>query len=158
MNKDTSIAPKERINIQYKATTDDKMEDKELPLKLLIVGDFGSYGEGSILEERKVVGVNKHNLDDVMKALGVSIELPAVISGGATSEPVTQLSVESLKDFEPDNLVQKIPEISHLLELRKALMVLKGPMGNIPEFRRALEQIIKEKSSREHFKRELFAD
>ena len=155
MSKDTSIAPKERINIQYKATADDHMEEKELPLKILVVGDFGSYGSTDTIEERKVVGVNKQNLDDVMKSIGVHISIPTIEGGFSKTKDNVTLNMASIKDFEPDQLVHNIPEISNLLELRKALMVLKGPMGNIPEFRRKLEEIIKGKHSRENFKKEL---
>lgn len=155
MSKEGAIAPKERINIQYKAVSDDQFEEKELPLKLLILGDFGDFQSNQTLESRTVVGVNKSNLDDVMKAANVRVNMPNLIENDALNTSDVTLVMESLKDFEPDNLVYKIPQIKDLLELRSALVILKGPMGNIPEFRKALERIIKEKSSRDRFKNEL---
>ena len=37
---DGSVAPKERVNIVYKSTTGDQSEDVELPLKMLMIGDY----------------------------------------------------------------------------------------------------------------------
>ncbi|WP_416831095.1 type VI secretion system contractile sheath small subunit, partial [Helicobacter ganmani] len=36
-----------------------------------------------------------------------------------------------------------------LLQLREALMALKGPMGNIPNFRKAVLEALKNKDTRE---------
>ena len=37
---DGSVAPRERVNIQYKSATGDAEEQKELPLKMLMIGDW----------------------------------------------------------------------------------------------------------------------
>ena len=41
------------------------------------------------------------------------------------------LKIESMADFSPDNIAKQVPELNKLLELREALLALKGPMGNI---------------------------
>lgn len=40
MAKQGSVAPKERINIRYVPATGGEQEEVELPLKLLVTGDF----------------------------------------------------------------------------------------------------------------------
>ena len=40
MAKEGSVAPKERINVTFKPALGDVKEEIELPLKLLVVGDF----------------------------------------------------------------------------------------------------------------------
>ena len=40
MAKEGSVAPKERVNIVYRPATGDAKEEIELPLKLLVIGDF----------------------------------------------------------------------------------------------------------------------
>ena len=40
MAKEGSVAPKERVNIMYKPATGDAKEEVELPLKLLMLGDY----------------------------------------------------------------------------------------------------------------------
>ncbi|HOI17073.1 MAG TPA: type VI secretion system contractile sheath small subunit [Geobacteraceae bacterium] len=41
-----------------------------------------------------------------------------------------------------------MPELKRLLELRDALRALKGPLSNVPEFRRKIQQLIKDDEAR----------
>ena len=52
MAKEGSVAPKERINITYKPATGDAVEDVELPLKMLFIGDYSGKPDPRPLEER----------------------------------------------------------------------------------------------------------
>ena len=65
MAKESSVAPKERVNIVYKPATGDAKEEKELPLKLLMLGDYTLREEETLLEDRKPISVDKDNFDDV---------------------------------------------------------------------------------------------
>ncbi len=40
MATDGSVAPKERVNIVYRPATGDAQAEVELPLKLLVMGDY----------------------------------------------------------------------------------------------------------------------
>ncbi len=40
MASEGSVAPKERVNIVYKTDTGGAQQEKELPLKMLVMGDF----------------------------------------------------------------------------------------------------------------------
>lgn len=51
-SKPGSVAPQERINIKYVPATGDQQAEIELPLKLLVTGDFKGHGEEQALEER----------------------------------------------------------------------------------------------------------
>ncbi|PVF10342.1 type VI secretion system contractile sheath small subunit, partial [Yersinia pestis] len=44
-NKQSSVAPKERINIKYVPNTGDQVAEIELPLNLLVVGDLKGVRE-----------------------------------------------------------------------------------------------------------------
>ena len=48
-----------------------------------------------------------------------------------------------------------MPELKKLLELREALTSLKGPLSNIPDFRKKLQELIKDDSTRERVLKEL---
>ncbi|WP_235501625.1 type VI secretion system contractile sheath small subunit, partial [Trabulsiella odontotermitis] len=50
MSKDSSVAPKERINIKYVPNTGDQIAEIELPLNLFVVGDMKGVREDSSLE------------------------------------------------------------------------------------------------------------
>ncbi|EAK2264583.1 type VI secretion system contractile sheath small subunit, partial [Campylobacter jejuni] len=65
---DGSYAPKERINITYKAKTNGQNEDVELPLKLMVMANLKGKNE-TPLEEREILQINKINFDQVMRKL-----------------------------------------------------------------------------------------
>ena len=66
MATEGSVAPKERVNIVYKTDTGGKSEEKELPLKLLVAGDYTQRPDATPLESRKPVNINKDNFNDVL--------------------------------------------------------------------------------------------
>ncbi|MBT0606221.1 type VI secretion system contractile sheath small subunit, partial [Campylobacter lari] len=69
--------------------------------------------------------------------------------GGDAEELDINLKISSMKDFSPDNIVQQVPELNKLMRLREALMALKGPMGNIPNFRKAVLDALKNEKTKE---------
>ena len=65
------------------------------------------------------------------------------------------LRVSAMKDFNPASLVEQIPELKKLMELRDALVALKGPLGNAPSFRKAIEGVLADDVSRARILSEL---
>lgn len=158
MAKQGSVAPKERITIRYVPATGAEQEEVELPLKLLITGDFKGHEEDTALEDRIAVNINKDNFDNVMSELelGMTLEVPARLEEGAEGSTLrVDLKFDSMDDFNPDAIARQVPELNKLLELREALAALKGPMGNIPAFRRQLQALLGDDASRETLAREL---
>ncbi|HEU5399322.1 MAG TPA: type VI secretion system contractile sheath small subunit, partial [Gammaproteobacteria bacterium] len=68
------------------------------------------------------------------------------------------LKINSFKDFSPDRVAEQVPELKQLLELRKNLMALKGPLGNVPAFRRAIQDLLKDDATRAAVMKELGID
>ncbi len=66
MAKEGSVAPKERINITFKPAIAGAQEEIELPLKLLVLGDFTQRVDERKLENRKAISIDKNNFNDVM--------------------------------------------------------------------------------------------
>lgn len=150
MANDGSVAPKERVNIVYKPATGDAQAEVELPLKLTVLGDFTNRPDDRPLEERAPISVNKDNFNDVLKAQEVKLDM--VVENKLTNEeeatiPVS-LSFASMKDFEPDSIAQQVPELAELLKLRESLKALKGPLSNIPDFRKKLQEVVKDDATR----------
>ncbi|EAJ5678781.1 type VI secretion system contractile sheath small subunit [Campylobacter sp. CNRCH_2016_3089] len=146
---DGSSAPKERINITYKAKTNGQNAEIELPLKLMIMANLTGKNEQN-LEDREVVSINKINFNQVMQKLDIKTQFNVKNTlGGGAEELDINLKISSMKDFSPDNIVQQVPELNKLMRLREALMALKGPMGNIPNFRKAVLDALKNEKTKE---------
>ncbi len=157
MAKEGSVAPKERVNIIYRPATGDAKEEVELPLKTLVVGDFTLRDDETPVEDRKPINVDKDNLNDVLEAQ--NIELKTQVKNTLSDDPEAQLNLDmdfkSMKDFDPDAIIQKVPELKKLLELRDALKALKGPLGNVPNFRKRIQELVQDEGARARLLKEL---
>ena len=157
MAKEASVAPKERVNIVYRPATGNVQEDVELPLKLKILGDFTLQTDERMVEDRAPISVDKDNFNDVMKSQGLSIN--TVVANKLSDDPDAQLPVNlsfsTLKDFEPDAIVQRVPELAKLMDLREMLKALKGPLANVPEFRKKLQELVGDEDARAKVLQEL---
>jgi len=161
MASDPSVAPKERVNIRYRPATGDAKEDVELPHKLLMLDDFTGRADDTPIAERKRVDVNKDTFNEVMRSqnLTLNFKVPNKLAEDPDAgELSVSLKINTLKDFEPEQVAQQVPEMQALLELRKALTALKGPVGNIPAFRKALERILADPDKRAQILREIGGD
>lgn len=160
MAKEGTVAPKERVNIVYRPATGDAKEEVELPLKLLVVGDFTSREDDSMVEDREPVNIDKDNFNEVMKGQNLKLEVNVAnkLSDDPDSEMSVSLKFDSIKDFDPEAIARNTPELKKLLELREAMQALKGPMSNRPEFRKKIQEIIKDEAAREKLLKELNLD
>ena len=161
MSKNSSIAPKERINVTFKPATGGAMEEIELPLKLMVMGDFFKNHDARRLLDRKPVSVNKNNFEDVMAKQSLSLDLSVpnrLTDDEEASDLPVNLKFGKLRDFEPEGVARQIPELNQLLELRESLVSLKGPLGNIPAFRKIIEATLTDSDQRDKVIKELGLD
>jgi len=151
MSTEGSVAPKERINITFKPATGGAEEQVELPLKLLVIGDFTQRPDARPVEDRAPINIDADTFFDVMKAqnLALSMTVPNKLDAANPDGMLAiNLKFKSLDDFTPDNIVSNVPELTKLLELRGALKALKGPLGNLPDFRNKLQSLVTDPISR----------
>lgn len=158
MPKEGSVAPKERVNIVYKSHVGDAQEEVELPFRFLVVGDFTGKESDAPIEQRQLVGVDKDNFNKVLKEQNVSLDasVPNALSDGDENEEMpVSLKFENMKDFSPDAVCQQVPELKSLVDLRDALTMLKGPLGNMPAFRKQLQKLMDDPATQERILSEL---
>ena len=72
MSSQGSVAPKERVNIVYRPATGDAQAEVELPLKLLVLGDYTLRNDDTPIEDLKPINVDKDNFNDVLKGQNLS--------------------------------------------------------------------------------------
>ena len=159
MASEGSVAPKERVNIVYSSDTGGAQEQVELPLKQLVIGDFTLREDDTPVEDLKPIRIDKDNFTDVLKGQNLSLQLavPNHLAENAPEDeqiPVS-LTFQSIRDFEPDAIVAQVPELQQLIALRDSLKALKGPMGNLSEFRKQLQALMNDDGARERLLSEL---
>lgn len=159
MAKDSTVAPKERVNILYKSEVGGAQEEVELPLNILVMGEYNENvpDDEKTLEDRKTISVDKANFDDVLakQNLQVKVAVPDKLSGEKDAQLNVSLNIKNLNDFGPEAVVQQVPELKQILELRSALTALKGPLGNVPAFRKKLQALLGDESNRAKLMAEL---
>jgi len=159
MAKDSTVAPKERVNILYKSEVGGAQEEVELPFNVLVMGEYNENipEDEKTLEDRKTISVDKDNFNEVLakQKLKVNVAVADKLSGEKDAQLNVELNIKSLNDFGPEAIVQQVPELKKLLELRSALTALKGPLGNVPAFRKKLQALLGDESTRAKLMAEL---
>ncbi len=157
MKNDGSVAPKERVNIVYKSDVGDIEEMVEIPLKLMVLGDFTLRADEQPVEKRKPINIDNRNFDDVMRGQNLSMDLEVADKlTGKKDKPISvTLKFDSMEDFKPDNIAAQVPEIKKNVDLRQALLAVKGPLGNMPALRKSIQKIMDNDKERANLIKEL---
>ena len=160
MANDGSVAPKERVNIKYSPSTGDVKEEVELPFKVMVMGDFTQQEDDRPVEERKTININKDNFNEVLSKhdLNINFTVDDKLSNEEGSELSVNLKFNNIRDFEPESVIRQIPELNKLLELREALVALKGPLGNLPAFRKEIQAVLQDSEKKQQLMSELQVD
>ena len=149
--------PRARVNIALDLETGGAAVKKELPLKLLVMGDFSSgKGEGD-LSERQRINITGNNLEQVMADMApeAKFSVPNRISEDPDSEIRVDLQFKKFKDFHPEQVAAQIPEISSLLAMRNLLKDLKSNLLDNSALRKEVERIMQSDADLNSLKDEL---
>lgn len=148
--------PKARINLSLDVETGGAKKKVELPLKLLVMGDFSSGKGKGRLAERERVGITKNNFEAVLKDLSpeASLDVPNVVRGDGSELPVN-LRFDSMASFHPEQVANQIPELHSLMAMRNLLKDLKSNLVDNARFRKELEKIVKSRPELEGLREEL---
>jgi len=150
--------PKARVNIKLDLHTGNASKKMELPLKLLITGDFSNGQEQRVLSEREKVNVNKNNFDSVLAEFSPSLNISVenTLAGDGSEENV-KLTFSNMKDFTPEQVARQIPQLKAMLAMRNLLRDLKANLLDNVTFRKELETILKNPALCDELRSELSA-
>ncbi|MFJ3483685.1 type VI secretion system contractile sheath small subunit [Pseudomonas sp. NPDC090202] len=150
--------PKARINIKLDLHTGGAQKKVELPLKLMLMGDYSNGKETAPLSERKKTDINKNNFDSVLSEFSPAVKLAVENTlVGDGSDTGVELNFRSMKDFEPEQVARQIPELRALLAMRNLLRDLKSNLLDNATFRQELERILRDDTLSEGLRAELAA-
>lgn len=150
--------PKARVNIKLDVHTGGAQKKMELPLKLVVMGDYSNGKETRPLSEREKVNINKNNFNSVLADYSPSVNLTVTNTlAGDGSEENVKLAFNEMKDFEPEQVARQIPQLRAMLAMRNLLRDLKSNLLDNVTFRKELESILKDPSLSDELRGELNA-
>lgn len=130
----------------------------ELPLKLLVAGDFSNGQEERPLSERIKMDVNKNNFNAVLADISPSVRLNVenTLAGDGTEESIS-LTFRNMNDFTPEQVARQIPRLKAMLAMRSLLRDLKANLLDNATFRKELEKILQDPELSQALRDELSA-
>jgi type VI secretion system protein ImpB len=148
--------PPARVNIQLNVDKGGAQKKVELPLKLLVLGDFTQRKDDTRVSEREKINIDKNNFDQVLESLdlGVKTVVPNKVRNDG-SDLAVDLKIKNMKSFEPSEIVKQVPELSKLMAARNLIRDLGSNLLDNREFRKRMEGILKDKSAMEGILAEL---
>lgn len=135
--------PKARVNLKLDLHTGGAQKKVELPLKLLVTGDFSNGAEQRPLSEREKIDVNKNNFNAVLSEYSPKVNLTVenTLAGDGSEENIS-LTFRDTKDFTPEEVARQIPQLKAMLAMRNLLRDLKANLLDNQSFRKELEKIL----------------
>jgi len=156
-NEEGSVAPEERINIKYRSDAKSG-EEVELPLNILVLGDYLGREDETELQDRKLMEIaSKDDFKEAMSQKNLGMDM--LVEDKISDEPGGQLRVSlrfrGMKDFGPEGVAAQIPEVQRLMKLREALKALKSPLDNERGFRKRMKELLDDEDVRERLLQEV---
>ncbi|PQO98565.1 type VI secretion system contractile sheath small subunit [Massilia phosphatilytica] len=134
-----------RVQMTYDVEIGDAIENKELPLVVGVVGDFGGNSEvpQKRLKERSFVGIDRDNFDEVMK--GIEPRATYRVQNELTGEGgqfAVDLTFRSMDDFRPEAVVNQVEPLRKLLEARTKLADLRNKLAGNDKLEDLLNDVL----------------
>jgi type VI secretion system protein ImpB len=148
--------PKSRVNIQLSVDKGSGAKKMELPLKMVVLGDFTNQEDESRISEREKININKNNFNQVMDSMNLglqtNVENKLNPDGGDLK---IDLNFKEMKSFSPEEVAKQIPEIGKLIAARNLIRDLGSNLLDNREFRKRMEGILKDQNAMESLMSEL---
>lgn len=151
--------PKSRLMLRYKTEVEGELKDKELPFRMMVVGDLSqglSKDRQVDFEERKVRHLDG-TLDSMMKDMDMelNISVPNHINPSKSPNLDVKLKIDSMKTFQPGVIAETVPQLKSLIKLRDMVQEFESTVDNNKGFRNLIKEILRDQDSLEKIKQEL---
>ena len=152
--------PKSRITLTYKTEVEGEPAPVELPLRLMIPGDFSlgtSKDRKDDLDDRKPRNFDGANTSEVMKDMNISLNMvvPNKISPENEESIRVNLKVDGIDSFSPESVAEQVPQIRSLLLFKKLLEEMQSNIANKKEFAQLLNKLYSNQHAFDKIKQEL---
>ena len=149
LNAQQKRVSKNRVSITYDVEDGGQKQTKELPFVIGMIGGYsGDREDREPLHERTFYTVDKDSFDQVLKRVApkVSMKVDNLIENDG-SEMAVEINFSSMKDFEPDAVVDQVEPLRKLAETREKLMSILAKAEKSRELENVLKEILKNEES-----------
>lgn len=136
---------KPRVHITYDVETDGNVVEKEIPFVMGVMGDYSgdNTDDKKPLKERKFSQIDRDNFNDVMRKIKPTLNMKVDNTlENDDSEMAVSLDFNSMEDFEPHRIVEKVEPLQKLMETRNKLRDLLTKADRSEELENVLEEIL----------------
>ncbi|MGB7567671.1 MAG: type VI secretion system contractile sheath small subunit [Chitinivibrionales bacterium] len=147
--------PPARINLKLDVGKGGAKKKIELPLKMLVVGDFSFKEKGDRVSDREKISINKNNFTQVMESMDLKLKYNVENKLTGAGDLSVEMDVKNMDSFKPENVAKSVPALSKMLAARNLLKDLKSNLLDNREFRKRLETIIKDPDAVKSLQEEL---
>lgn len=147
--------PAARINLKLDVGKGDAKKKMELPLKMLVLGEFSFKKKDGRVVDREKISINKNNFTQVMKSMDLKLNYKVENKLSGQGDLDVSLNMDDMNSFKPENVAKNIPELSRLLAARNLVKDLKSNLLDNREFRKRIEEIIKDPAAAKSLQEEL---
>ncbi|NVO23026.1 type VI secretion system contractile sheath small subunit [Donghicola sp. C2-DW-16] len=149
LNAQQKRVSKNRVSITYDVETGGAMQTKELPFVIGMIGGYsGDRTDREPMEDRTFYSVDKDNFDQVMTRVGprLTYKVENKLQNDG-SEFEVDLDFKSMKDFEPDAIVEKVEPLKKLAKTREQLMTLLSKADRSRDLEKLLKDILQDQDA-----------
>lgn len=159
LNSQQKRVNKNRVSITYDVETNGATEKKELPFVVGVIGDFSGHKpetKKTDLDERVFVAIDKDNFNSVMSTIAPELNYRVDNTlAGDDSQFDVHLTFNTMKDFHPETIVQKVEPLKKLVETRNQLKDLLSKADRSRDFERLLKEVLQSTENIEGLANEL---
>ena len=149
LNAQQKRVSKNRVSITYDVETGGATQTKELPFVVGMIGGYsGDRTDREPMEDRTFYSVGKDNFDQVMTRIAprltYKVENKLQDDG---SEFEVDLEFKSMKDFEPDAIVDRVEPMKKLAKTREQLMTLLSKADRSRDLEKLLKEVLQDQDA-----------
>ena len=153
---------KARINLEYKSKIQGGRSVK-LPYRMMVLGDFSP----NHAEKEKAIGdrrswqIDKSTFNQVLSEIAPSLELTVENkleeTDGDPKMMGVKLDFKNRDDFHPEKLIEMVPELKELANIRDLVKDLRSRMVRSDDLRKSIEAVLRDPEKRKKLEQELTA-
>ncbi len=115
----------DRVNLTYQSKTGDRVDDVELPFRVIVLADLTGDERSEYFQDQSPVKLDKVDTGVLFQQFkpDLKIRVADLLSEG-DGEILVEFSFRSLHDFTPEKIIESVPALSALLSFNESLSSL----------------------------------